>query len=91
MKKIKRLSDDSFFFENGNPKRTATVYVSDLDELEQQMAELINASLVILRGGLSVEEIYPAFKKLQDVVCNSLGKTWEQIKVEVKQKNDING
>ena len=37
MKKIKRLSDDSFFFENGNPKRTATVYVSDLDELEQQL------------------------------------------------------
>ena len=52
----------------------------DLDELEQQMGELLNINIILLKGGLTIDDSCLAFKRLQDTVCKCMNKTWEEIK-----------
>jgi len=77
-----------------------TTQQEKIDELEAENQEMLEALIDAVQRfydyEMSVDTDAPyehrrAMKFYLKVIEKATGKTWEQIKVEVKQKNDING
>ena len=61
--------------------------VESTHETKQQMKELLDINIIILKGGLNSEDNCLAFGRLRDIVCKCMNKTWEEIKRGQNEKD----